>query len=126
MTKKLRQILLEATELERSAWGQFWATVNDCSTIIKEDFPIERVKNWAVSARRDLYDKQEGICAGCREEISIFELEVDHIIPFAYGGGNEPANLQLLCRSCNATKGSTVDPIELLKYLEGRYNNRYR
>lgn len=33
-------------------------------------------------------------------------LEVDHIIPVARGGTNDPGNLQTLCRSCNRAKGA--------------------
>lgn len=49
--------------------------------------------------------------------------EVDHIIPFKYGGGNERTNIQLARPPCNLQKGSTVDPHDLLKYLEDRYMN---
>ena len=33
-------------------------------------------------------------------------LEYDHIYPYSKGGQNTPDNLQLLCRSCNASKGT--------------------
>jgi rubredoxin len=33
-------------------------------------------------------------------------LEIDHIHPVAKGGTNEPDNLQVLCRDCNAGKGA--------------------
>ena len=32
-------------------------------------------------------------------------LEIDHIYPVSRGGTNEPDNLQVLCRDCNAGKG---------------------
>lgn len=31
-----------------------------------------------------------------------FDLTVDHILPLSMGGTNEPANLRVLCRSCNS------------------------
>lgn len=56
---------------------------------------------WAV-LKRDNYR-----CAKCGASPSIdhaVELEVDHVIPVARGGGNAPENLQTLCRLCNQGK----------------------
>lgn len=35
-------------------------------------------------------------------------LEIDHIVPVTEGGSGNLANLQPLCRSCNASKGTTM------------------
>lgn len=35
-------------------------------------------------------------------------LQVDHVVPLARGGTNDFANLQVLCASCNNSKGATV------------------
>lgn len=49
-------------------------------------------------------ERQHGKCAGCGAKPK--RLEIDHILPIKLGGSNNPGNLQLLCRSCNATKGA--------------------
>lgn len=57
----------------------------------------------------ELWAFQAGECAGCREPLPMRVLEVDHIVPRSNGGGDDLANLQLLCRPCNATKGNRTN-----------------
>ncbi len=52
-----------------------------------------------------LYGKQEGYCPGCEEHEKFKNMDVDHIVPRTRGGTNDMANLQLLCRQCNSSKG---------------------
>jgi len=35
--------------------------------------------------------------------------EVDHIVPMSRGGGHLRANLQVLCRACNGSKGNQLE-----------------
>lgn len=44
-----------------------------------------------------------GRCVACG---SVDRLEVDHIHPVSRGGSDDPANLQVLCKSCNTSKGA--------------------
>ena len=48
-------------------------------------------------------DKGQCVRCGSRER-----LEFDHIIPVVAGGSNTERNIQLLCESCNRSKGATV------------------
>jgi hypothetical protein len=43
-------------------------------------------------------------CTYCKGEAD----EVDHIWPRKWGGGDDFGNLQAICRTCNASKGSTI------------------
>ena len=44
-------------------------------------------------------------CAVCSEDLE-GKYHVDHMMPLALGGTNDKTNLQLLCRSCNTSKGA--------------------
>ena len=56
-----------------------------------------------------LLEIQSGLCL-CGADISAGNHTVDHYIPLSRGGSNNLANLQLLCRPCNAQKGvKTMD-----------------
>ena len=56
-----------------------------------------------------LEERQYDRCALCGTYLSKnIKPQVDHILPVALGGTNEPANLQLLCQICNLGKSSLV------------------
>lgn len=49
------------------------------------------------------------VCPGYGREthrVRIEDLTADHVVPIAEGGGDEPANLRVLCRSCNSSRGN--------------------
>jgi site-specific DNA-methyltransferase (adenine-specific) len=53
------------------------------------------------SIKERLYKEQNCLCNACGNEFEIRNLEIDHIIPKAKGGGDYYENYQLLCGSCN-------------------------
>lgn len=53
-----------------------------------------------------LFILQNGICNGCRCNLIESGYHVDHVEPIINGGSNGPENLQLLCPTCNLSKGS--------------------
>jgi len=54
--------------------------------------------------------RQDGQCASCGAGITS-KFHVDHVIPLKRGGKHSEGNLQLLCESCNLSKGTKL-PIE--------------
>lgn len=65
-----------------------------------------------------LYKDQDGRCLYCGCSIAA-GYHVDHMIPIARGGSNDPENLALACPGCNLSKGArtaaefidAIDPI---------------
>jgi len=56
--------------------------------------------------RKRIMEKCYYSCVECGSEEN---LSIDHIRPVAMGGTNEDGNLQVLCTSCNSSKGSKLD-----------------
>lgn len=59
------------------------------------------------------YDEWRAIISaanGCAECGADDNLQVDHIVAVAVGGKTEAGNLQVLCRFCNASKGTGLAP----------------
>jgi hypothetical protein len=57
-----------------------------------------------------VYYRDRGKCQNCLKDVSgqLFHLGVyhmDHVLPLADGGTNDPTNFQLLCEDCNPKKG---------------------
>lgn len=123
MSSQLDNLSGEAGKLEHNAFEMFWGTVVECSAILREISPARR-RPWLARVILEIHEAQTGCCAICSEPLSPDEWEVDHRIPFCYGGGNEPTNLQIAHIDCNRRKGRQVDPMDLLRYLEGLYQNR--
>lgn len=62
---------------------------------------------YAAAARRRIERKYGARCAFCG---SAKGLTLDHVVPTSKGGSRRnPQNHQLLCRRCNAFKGSMDD-----------------
>lgn len=49
-----------------------------------------------------------GACKLCN---STSNLEIDHIFPRSRGGKSEKNNLQVLCKSCNSSKGAKIEMV---------------
>ncbi|WOJ91023.1 HNH endonuclease [Methylocapsa polymorpha] len=55
--------------------------------------------------QREVWQRDGGRCVECstREKLCF-----DHIVPFSRGGSNTVRNIQLLCETCNLTKGNRI------------------
>lgn len=118
----LNDIKNRASTLERDSFQEFFGVLVECSGIIKDIAPARR-RPWLATVVQELYRSQKGLCAICSLPLSQDDLDVDHKVPFSYGGGNERGNIQVAHTSCNRSKQAEVDPHDLLRYLEDRYMN---
>jgi 5-methylcytosine-specific restriction endonuclease McrA len=55
--------------------------------------------------RLAVWERDGGRCVECGSD---FDLQYDHVIPFAMRGATTVENLQLLCASCNREKGGAL------------------
>jgi len=122
MSNVLNAIKEQSQEIQHASWEIFWGTVAECSDILNEIAPNRR-RPWLAEVIQDLHRKQDGRCGLCGGSVELGAHHIDHVIPFCYGGGNEPANLQIAHPDCNLSKRKQVNPWDLLRYLEGRYLN---
>ena len=82
--------------------------------------PSQRPRpSFSVKDKVDRYAAQKQKCNGCGAKLPIRLLTVDHIKPFSKGGTDKPSNLQLLCSSCNSTKGDGTQA-QLMKRLAAK------
>ena len=71
------------------------------------------------SVKELLYARQDRRCAGCRYELPLHVLTIDHIHPQSLGGVDNLGNLQLMCHTCNAIKGNRS-----MEYLREQLHRR--
>ena len=68
-------------------------------------------------AIHEMHVAQHGRCANkkCRVLLGLL-FHVDHVVPLARGGADHLSNMQLLCPTCNRSKGTT--PMEEFMHRE--------
>jgi hypothetical protein len=62
------------------------------------------LRSFTKSQKREVYEKQKGICPICKEHFKIEEMEADHITPWHEGGKTVVENCQMLCKEDNRRK----------------------
>ena len=120
-------------DADRVLWwtdaGMYWAdpelSGQDVALLIwdrqrRQDSRLDRLRKirdqsgGGVSARREripaevrvfVWERDGGRCVQCGSDV---ELQFDHVIPVAKGGGNAPENIQILCGDCNRRKSDSI------------------
>lgn len=85
------------------------------------DGVLRRPKHLPQWLKAAIYHRDRGRCQHCNKDMTgrlrpIRHLHLDHIVPLAASGSNDPTNFQLSCARCNTSKGSR--PIRAPHYFE--------
>ena len=75
---------------------------------------MENAGSYLKKEWEELKEKYGFMCLACEKIEPEIKLSVDHIIPLVKGGTNLIANIQPLCRRCNAKKHTTI-----VNYIHG-------
>lgn len=59
------------------------------------------IRAFSENMKREVYERQKGICQKCKKKFQIDEMEADQIKPWHKGGKTNPANCQMICKQCN-------------------------
>ena len=62
------------------------------------------IRPFSLSQKREVYERQNGICLNCNNHFEFEDMEGDHITPWHAGGKTDAKNCQMLCRECNRRK----------------------
>lgn len=103
--------------------GLFWADADlddeEVALILKDrqrkhEARIDRLRKQTTQRQREpisrdvqaaVWKRDNGRCVRCGTED---DLQFDHIIPVAKGGGNAADNIQVMCGDCNRRKGASI------------------
>ncbi len=82
----------------------------------------EKRRRIASAVREEVFRRARWKCEICGRETP--DLDLDHLVPLAGGGGNSADNLRAVCRSCNVLKHS--HPGRLTHVFEQERATAYR
>ena len=70
-----------------------------------EEIASARRERIPAEVRAFVWERDAGRCVQCG---SGDDLQFDHVIPVAKGGGNATENIQVLCGDCNRRKSDSI------------------
>jgi len=105
----------QTTALEKLEYSEYKDALDRIRHFKEHLFSIEKQFNQTRNTkfrytkstdRRDVWTRGQGRCSFVNPHTghrcnSRYQLEIDHIVPFALGGESKPENLRLLCRAHN-------------------------
>lgn len=67
---------------------------------------VQRRDPLSIHLRIAVFRSDGWACVHCGAAGRLWDLEVDHIVPWSWDGSDDFDNLQTLCRRCNRRKGN--------------------
>ena len=122
MTSEIDNLLTQIVDARLSIERNLWTIVEEAASILGQISPAHR-KPFIDKVRIELLEHQNYRCGICNELIQSEQFHIDHIIPFDYGGRNERTNVRVAHPICNQQRGTQVELLPLLRYLEDRAMN---
>lgn len=85
-------------------------SLTDRPDILRKDEVLKRPHYLPTWLKAAVFHRDKGRCQLCWKDLTglmspVHDLELDHILPLASSGSNDPSNFQLACRECNRAKG---------------------
>jgi hypothetical protein len=82
----------------------------DYPDLLKRDEVVKRLEYIPTWPKAAIFYRDRGRCQLCFRDLSglgrpVRDIHLDHIIPLAMSGSNDPTNFQLSCQGCNLSKG---------------------
>lgn len=99
LEKRIQKLLKDENDELKSKKG-VWEYV------LTGDKRLLDIRAFNNTERRTLYERQGGICLGCKKEFKMEKMEADHIEPWSENGATRLDNAQMLCKECNRRKGA--------------------
>lgn len=83
---------------------------SDYPDLLTRDGVVKRLEYIPTWLKAGIFYRDRGRCQLCFRDLSglgrpVRDLHLDHIIPLAMSGSNDPTNFQLSCQECNLSKG---------------------
>lgn len=101
------QLLTELNALNKISWPVVVNSMTATFVTQEAPLPYQQTTREPIpeSIRSEVWRRDEGKCVICGVR---HNLQFDHMIPVTRGGATTARNLQLLCRSCNASKSNKI------------------
>lgn len=108
---KFKDAKLDATELEKRVSelmrdDEIGKKSGIYEYVLSGDERALNLCQFSDNLKREIYEKQGGICLHCKQKFEFERMEGDHIIPWSQGGKTTKENCQMLCRDCNRKKSN--------------------